>query len=232
MSGHFVKRLLLVTLLLLGIGASPAVAAPGDMEFSTDGGASWSLTPPASLFDQDFRFVPGDTVTEVLLVRSLRAVPTVAMVALEDATVNDALYESALLVAAADEDGDGLAMTRLAAVGDCAQVIPTRVMRAGEVLMIAFTVSVSSALVVQQAQNAVASFDLQVALTDVGAPTTPNGCPIDPAVIAGFPIAGSSPPASIAYTGLDLVPAVIAMTLTLLLGGLLLGAARRRRERP
>jgi len=222
------KRLVLVVLILLGLGASPAAAAPGDMEFSTDGGASWSLTPPTALFDQDFRFVPGDSVTEVLLVRSLRTVPTVAMVALDDATVNDSLYESALLVAAEDEDGDGLAATRLAAIDSCAQVIPTRVVPAGEVLMIAFTVSVSSALVVQQAQDAVASFDLQLALTDVGAPTTPNGCPIDPAVIAGF--AAVAVPGSIAYTGLDVIPAATAMTITLLVGALLLAAARRRRE--
>lgn len=224
------RRVLLVTLILLGLGASPATAAPGDMEFSTDGGASWSTTPPSSLFDQDFRFVPGDTVTRLLEVRSLRSMPTVAMVAIEGATVDNSLYESALLVAASDEDGNGMPTTRLSALTSCAQVIPTQMVQAGEILSIAFTVSVSSSLVVQQAQLAVANFDLQLALTDVGAPTTPNGCPVDPAVIAGFPVGGKALPASIAYTGLNVVPVVLALTIALLVGGSLVAAGRRRRE--
>ena len=56
--------------------ALPAAAAPGDIEYSTDGGTTWSATPPASVFPASYRMVPGDTLARQLLIRSDRVEDT------------------------------------------------------------------------------------------------------------------------------------------------------------
>ena len=207
--------------------AGPAVAAPGDVEYSLDEGATWSTTPPASLFDASFRYVPGDTVTAVLLVRSLRADPTVVAAVIDNASVPDADYASALTVSADDGTGAGLAPVLLADAPDCAPLVPPRVLQTGEILRIELSIAISPDLVAQESQNEVASFDVELGMTDVGVPTLPNGCPIDPTVIPGLPGGGTGGPVAVA--GVDLVPATILATLAFVSGGVLLAIARRTR---
>ena len=209
--------------------ATTSYAAGTDVEFSSDGGASWSVTPPSSLFDESFRAVPGDRLEAAILVRSTRSVPTVAMVAITNASTADPLFDSALTVRGDDSRGRGLAPSRLSALGACDALVPTRVLTDGQALPVTLVVDVSPTLTRNQAVNAVAAFDLEIALTDPGAPTTPNGCPIDPVVIAGFASAAGG---TIAYTGTDLVyPTIAVATAALAAGALLVLASRRRRDR-
>ena len=172
--------------------ASPAAAlaastaSSDDLEFSRDGGATWSASPPASLFGAGFLAVPGDLLEASLVIRSVRDTPTLAMVAITNASTTDPLFDSALTVRGSDGDGAGLAGSRLSALDPCAAVVPTRVLRRGETLPVIIAIAVSTTLDRQQAANATAQFDLEVALSDVGAPTLPNGCPVAPAVITAF----------------------------------------------
>jgi hypothetical protein len=212
---------------VLAVTASYAAAA--DVEFSSDGGASWSAAPPSSLFDQSFRAVPGDRLEAAVLVRSTRAEPTVAMVAITNASTSDPVFDSALTVQAGDARGRGLAPSKLSSLGACDAVVPTRVLTRGQALPVTLVVDVSPTLTRNQAAQAVAAFDLEIALTDPGAPTTPNGCPIDPVVIAGFAGAAGG---SIAYTGTDLVyPTLGFAAVALALGGVFVCASRRRRAK-
>ena len=203
-------------------------AASPDVEFSSDGGASWSASPPVSLFDQNFRAVPGDRLEAAVLVRSNRPVPTVAMVAISKASTSDPLFDSALTVRGSDARGSGLVPSRLSALGVCDQLVPTRVLTRGQALPVTLVVEVSPTLTRNQAATAVAAFDIEIALTDPGAPTTPNGCPIDPVVIAGF---GAGAGGKIAYTGTELVSPTFGVAAGLLaLGGVLAAVGRRRRR--
>jgi hypothetical protein len=209
------------------LAATASSAATPDVEFSSDGGASWSGTAPASLFDESFRVVPGDRLESAVLVRSTRDMPTVAMVAITNAAASDPVFDSALTVRGRDGLGRGLAAARLSALGSCDPVVPTRVLTRGQALPVTLVVDVSPTLSQSEAENAVAAFDLEIALTDPGAPTTPNGCPIDPVVIAGFAPASGT----IAYTGTELVYPTLAVAAGVLaLGGLLVALGRRRRR--
>ena len=223
--------------------AAPARAATSDdVEFSRDGGATWSDAAPTSLFGAGFLAVPGDLLETSLLIRSTRDTPTVAMVAITNASTSDPLFDSALTVRGADADGAGLAGSRLSALEPCAAVVPTRVLRRGETLPVTLSIAVSPTLERQQAANATARFDLEVALSDVGAPTLPNGCPAGPAVIAAFAGAVDGTVAA-AAPGLDPVasalrfgdagpvvayPAFAAVAGALVAGWLVVLAARRR----
>ena len=209
------------------LAVTASSAATPDVEFSSDGGASWSGTAPASLFDEGFRVVPGDRLESAVLVRSTRDVPTVAMVAITNAAASDPVFDAALTVRGKDGLGRGLAVARLSALGRCDAVVPTRVLTRNQALPVTLVVEVSPTLAQSEAEDAVAAFDIEIALTDPGAPTTPNGCPIDPVVIAGFaPAAGT-----IAYTGTDLVYPTLGIAAGVLaLGGLLVVLARRRRH--
>lgn len=215
---------------VLAVTAS-AAASPAGLEFSTDAGASWSGTAPAALFDPAFRVVPGDRLESTVLVRSTRAAPTVMMVAITDAGISDALFDEAVTLQGDDGSGRGLPATRLSAIAACDQAVPTRTLVAGQVVPITMTVAVSPDLVQQEAQGAVARFDLLIGLTDPGAPTTPNGCPVDPVVVSGFAVPGSAS-GTIAYTGTDAVlPTLVVSAAALAAGGLLaLAGSRRRRE--
>jgi hypothetical protein len=206
-------------------------AATADLQFSLDGGGSWSSTPPSAVFDQALRVVPGDRLESTVLVRSTRSAPTVMMVAITNASVDDALFDEAITVQGDDGTGTGLPATRLSALAECDQVVPTRTVLAGQIVPVTLAIDISPTLAGHQAENAVARFDLEIGLTDPGAPTTPNGCPVDPAVIAGFALPGSAP-AAIAYTGAGVVlPTLGVSALALAVGGLLALASRRRRER-
>lgn len=207
-------------------------AATAELQFSADGGASWSDTAPTTLFDASWRAVPGDRLQTSLLVRSTRDAPTVMMVAIADAAVSDPLFDEAITVQGDDGTGAGLPATRLSALAACEEVVPTRTLVADQQVPIEMTVNVSPALAGHQAENASARFDLQIGLADVGAPTTPNGCPIDPAVIAGFAAPGSQTGTGrIAYTGTDLFHPALAVAASALGAGALLAlAGRRRRE--
>jgi hypothetical protein len=96
---------------------------------------------------------------------------------------------------------------------------------------VTLVVAVSPELKVNEAENAVANFDLEIDLADVGTPTTSNGCPVDPTVIAGF---ASAPvgTGTIAYTGAGLVyPTLAVAASALALGSVFAAVARRRRRR-
>jgi hypothetical protein len=215
---------------VLAVTTSSAAEIDDDVEFSTDGGATWSPTAPASLFPAGFLVVPGDSLESSLLVRSTRTEPTVAMVAITNASTDDSLFAGALTVQGQDDAGDGLPATPIAALAPCDAVVPTRVLETGEALPVTLVVSVSSSLRMSQAEDAVANFDLAIALADPGVPVAANGCPIDPTVIAGFaPTAPAS--GTIAYTGAALVYPTLAVAASALAAGSLFVVAGRRRRR-
>jgi hypothetical protein len=226
-----VAVLAVVAVLCTGVAGASAASSP--LEFSMDGGSTWSATPPDSLFPQEFRAVPGDSLEQTLLVRSTRETPTVAMVAITGAGVDDSLFGAALTVQGEDAAGAGLPPTALTAIGTCDPLVPTRVLVAGEELPVTLVVDVSPTLTRRQADDAVARFDLSIALTDPGNPTLPTGCPVDATVIAGFPTAGIAGTAPLAYTGAALVyPALGVAAATLAAGWILVGLGRRRKRHP
>lgn len=218
---------------------SPASAADTSrsLEFSLDGGDTWSSVVPTSLFPAAFRVVPGDVLESTLSVRLTRDAPTVVAVSITNAEVDNPLFDSALTVAGRDEDGNGLAPMRLGAVEGCEPVIPTRILEPGETAPIELVVAISSELTRQQAVRARASFDLAIGLTDPGAPTTADGCPVDPSLVPGFPDTtpgGTTPsagPGSIAFTGIDSIGPTLAIAAgAAAIGTLVLAFGRRRRK--
>ena len=236
------RRLITVAAL---VGASlfagaPAQAATHPLEYSLDGGATWLTSPPASLFDTAFRVVPGDTLTASLMIRSTRSEPTVAALNLTNANVSSALFDSALTVSGEDERGFGLAPTHLGALAPCDYVVPPHRLDLGEALEVTIAVDISPTLVQHQAEFATADFDLAIGLTDVGAPTSPNGCTIGTIVIDGFPtgpvtptdpVTPLTPTGTIAYTGVEILPALVVATLAWGVGMCLVIVAKRRKRR-
>ena len=210
-SGLFMVMLAITAGAVLGAGAPvPAHAAAPSVEYSSDGGLTWSASPPSFLFTNAPRFVPGDVVTENLLIRSLRTDPTLVWVSLANASFNDPLLDSMLTVEGADVSGAGLQATRLDALTSCTSVVPGRVLAHGQTVSVALTLRVSSALTGRQAQDATGHFDLALAFSDPGPMTAPNGCAVGsvPVPGTGTPSAGQpatsderTDTAGLAYTG-------------------------------
>lgn len=228
--------IVLAVALLLGVG-TPGVAnatAPS-VEYSRDGGSTWSLTPPSFLFLSAVRYVPGDVATENLLIRSLRSDPTFVQLSLTNAVISDASLDAAMTIQGADAAGDGLQPTNFSALTTCQPVVPDRILTQGQIVSVSLTIRVSPTLTGQQAQEESGSFDLAVALSDPGAEIAPNGCAVNPVVIpgTGTPPSSSGQPsesAGLAYTGATLAyPALVTAAIALGIGWLFVMVSRRRR---
>lgn len=213
--------------------ALPAAAAPGDIEYSTDGGTTWSATPPASIFPASYRMVPGDTLARQLLIRSDRVEDTYFFATINKKGTTDPVLSQGLTLAATDAAGKGLAPTPFGDIQPCTTVVPPRVLRTGEIYTINLTTHLSDTLTGTQGQDAVQDFDLMLGMGDPVGALTVNGCPVDPTLIPGFrPIpAASGEGGGLARTGSDGVSGYLVGGGVLLgFGGLFLVAARRRRK--
>lgn len=219
--------------IMLGGGLpAAATAATPTVEYSRDGGLTWSSTPPSFLFPSTLRFVPGDVVTQNVLIRSLRSDPTLTQVSLANATTADSLLEPALTIEGADATGAGLAPMTFDALTTCQPVVPDRVLTRGQIVSVSLTLRISPTLTGRQAQDSVGYFDLAVAMSDPGPTIAPNGCAVDPIVIAGFGSVSDTTrteSAGLAYTGATLAyPAIITALVALGIGWLFVVLGRRR----
>lgn len=232
--GPIVSLAAVAGLALALLAPSVAIAAAGGMQYSTDGGSTWSSNAPAVWFTGVGRLVPGDTVSQTVQMRSTRTEPTLFQFSVNGASIADPMLKSGLTLKARDASGAGLANTAVNNLGQCDALVPNRVLRAGDVVPVTLTLQVSPDLVERQGQNSVGSFQMAVNLSDPGLPTAPNGCPVDAILIAGFAsdrpaVAGGS---TLAYTGssLGFSSALVALA-ALGLGGMFVVIAGRRRRR-
>ncbi|MDJ0335653.1 hypothetical protein QMG83_10505 [Salinibacterium sp. G-O1] len=223
--------------LMLSLGAPlAATAATPTAEYSRDGGATWSTTPPSFLFASAVRYVPGDVATANLLIRSLRSNPTFVQLSLTNASTDDTVLDEAMTIEGADAAGKGLQPTRFSALTACQPVVPDRVMTQGQIVSVSLTLRVSPMLTGNQAQDAAGHVDLAVALSDPGLEIAPNGCSVDAVIIPSTETttsgldqrAGSD---GLAYTGGTLAyPAFITAAIALGVGWLFVILGRRRRR--
>jgi hypothetical protein len=221
--------------LMLGWGApASATAAAPAVEYSRDGGLTWSATPPSFLFSSSMRFVPGDVVTQNVLIRSLRTDPTLMQVSLANATTTDSSLESALTIEGSDAAGAGLAPSTFDALTTCQPVVPDRVLTRGQILSVSLTLRISPTLTGRQAQDSVGRFDLALGMSDPGPAIAPDGCAVDPVLIAGIGFESGTTrteSAGLAYTGGTLAyPAIITALIALGIGWLFVAVGRRRRR--
>ena len=219
--------------ILLGAGMpSAATAAAHPIEYSRDGGLTWTAIPPSFLFSSTMRLVPGDAVTENVLIRSLRADPMLMQVSIANATTADALLESALTIGGADAAGAGLTPTTFDALTTCQPIVPDRVLAQGQIVSVSLTLQLSPTLTGDQAQDSVGHFDVALAMSDPGASIAPNGCAVDSVLIPGTGEGPDTPrtdPAGLAYTGAALpYPAVITTLIALGVGWVFVLIGRRR----
>ena len=242
--GLFMVMLAITAGVVLGAGAPvPATAAAASVEYSRDGGLTWSASPPSFPFSNAPRFVPGDVITENLLIRSLRTEPTFLRVSLAKASFNDPLLDSMLTVEGADASGTGLQATRLGSLIRCTSVVPGRVLAYGQTMSVSLTLRVSSALTGQQAQDAAGHFDLVLAFSDPGPMTAPNGCAVGSVFIPGTGTPPAGQPATsdepLDTAGLPYIEGSLAYS-SLIISGCVLGVGwlflivtrRRTRSNP
>ena len=218
---------------ILGAGMPVAASAAAPVvEYSRDGGLTWSAAPPSFLFSSSMRLVPGDAMTENVLIRSMRLDPTLMQVSLANATTANSLLESALTVEGADATGAGLTPTTLDALTTCETVVPNRVLAQGEIVSVSLTMRVSSSLTGQEAQDSIGYFDLALDMSDPGTSITPNGCTANSVLIPGTGDGQDTPrttPAGLAYTGAaPAYPAIITTLVALGVGWLFVLMGRRR----
>lgn len=221
---------LLATLLVLMLGAmlgvaSPAAAATGGLEFSTDG-SSWSKAPPSALFPGTIRLVPGKSASSTVWVRSTRSSQVRLTAVLGEVTTSSSEAALVFHLSGGDGSGGGLPVTPAGEIDDCTELVPSRLLGSGEAVPITTTVSIPASVSGRIGQDESIRFVFQVALTDPQLSQTPDGCPIDPTEIPSEPGEGT-----LSETGPSLVPQTLAVAIAALaLGGLLVGLARRRRE--
>jgi hypothetical protein len=213
--------------LVLGTGAISASAAPSSdpLEYSTDG-ASWSPVPPSTLFDPSFRLSPGDTIHSVLYIRSTRSEPITLSAGIDGVTSDNTDLSRALTISASVQGSAGVNST-LDKLTTCSRAGGTTITQ-GQAVPISVALALSPSLKGAQAQKARVAFDLNLDLSDVGAPIDDPGCDKPSTSIPAFD--GNSP-FRLAFTGTDsLVPSLIIAAVVFGVGCLFVLLARRRRE--
>ena len=220
---------------LLGAGMPvAATAAAPTVEYSRDGGLTWSVTPPSFLFSPTMRLVPGDSATENVLIRSLRPDPMLMQVSIANATIADPLLESALTVGGTDAAGAGLTPTTIDALTTCQPIVPDRVLAQGQIVSVSLTLQLLPTLTGREAQDSKGSFDIALAMSDPGSAIAPNGCAVNAVLIPGTDEGQDTTrtnPAGLAYTVATLAYPAIITTLIALGVGWLFVLIGRRRER-
>lgn len=207
---------------------------PANIQYSIDGGATWSRVPPVAWFQGIGTLVPGDVVSRTLTVQSLRNAPTLFQLAVNGIEIANSDLLSAVTIEARDAIGAGIEPTLLSDLGECDALVPNRVLTAGEIVPVTLTLRVTSALAGRAAQDSAGDFTMALGLSDPGPSVAANGCPAAPVTIAGIdsPTVPTAAVSGLAYTGSALVvPSVIVAGVALGVGGLLLAIAARRRRR-
>jgi len=234
-------RVVLVTtgaLALAASGSTAAEAAPAGLQFSTNGTA-WSSTPPASLFSGGGSsvsatggdaLVPGEARSSTLFVRNASGHPARFSAVVSDVVSSSPEAAVVFHLAGRDGTGSGLIPTPAGDVEDCTELVPPRMLGVGEIAMVVTEVSIPTSVTGTTGQGSGVDFRLEVGLADALLPTTPGGCPLDPAIIPSLPDTSGR----IASTGASLVGETLAVAAGFAaVGGafLLVAARRRRRER-
>lgn len=236
---------------ILLLGSAPAQAAPEQLEFSSDGTA-WSAAPPAALYSDGIRLVPGGVTTATIWVRNGAADSGILVAAIAGVEASSADAAWGFGITASDDAGAGMPRTAVEAVADCTQVVAPRVLAPGEALAITVAVDLSAAVTGDRAQNDHVSFDLRIGLTDaaagvgavVGCPAVPVEIPSEPTSPGPAPSVPTpsdpTPPPTSPPSGEGALPATGGQfTLGVVVVGLLTGAAgwmlmllaRRKRRR-
>lgn len=221
--------------LALGVGATPATAAPVDVLLSTDG-VTFSSAPSEGMFDDLGLLVPGESMSSSLWVRNPTPTTTVLRVSAREPIFPSAAFAGGVTMTVWDSGTGTTRSTTLGALARCDILVPSQPMAAGATIRLDVTFTMAD-LTSSVGQNQQASLGLMVAMRDGEAGSfAASACDDEGVLIASNPsrsnlASNSSRPTTIARTGTDLpVPLLIA-------GGLLLGvgiflvAGRRRRER-
>lgn len=209
--------------------ATPASAAPGGLEYSSDG-ATWTTSAPASVFPSAYALVPGDAVSSTIWVRSARPGLVRLTAVLADVATSSPDAGVVFELEGADSTGRGLPRTAAGSIRDCTELVPSRVLATGAVARITTTVSMPASVSGLDGQGESLDFELQLGLADLELPTAPGGCPFDATVIPSLPNSGGSG-GTIAHTGVELLPQTLAIAGGATAAGLILiGLARRRRR--
>lgn len=218
----------LATIAAVLLPATAATAAdPLPLEFSLDG-VSWSVEPPSSLLAPTV-LVPGGGVSATLYLRSIRPEQSVLSVSVANVFFSGPAIGDALTLTRTDSSG-GRIVVPLSAAVDCTEVLPTQLISEGQVVPVPLNLVLDPGLAGIDAQGQTAGFDIAVGLSDLDAPTLPNGCPIDPEVIPAFPDEESAAGGEIPTTGTEPAPILLIALVMFVLGGLISLTTRRSRR--
>jgi hypothetical protein len=191
------------------------------VEYSLDG-TTWSATPPASVFPASWQPIPGSSGTATLHVRATRPGHTVVGVYSGSAVASD----PALLAGITLTDATGAATPLDALSSSCALVASQVVLAQNQSVAVPLAIALDPSLA--QGRSATLRLDLLIDLSDTGVPTLPNGCPVDPEILAAFPGQGTG---VLGRTGGEPPVLALAAGVALTLGGAVALAGGRRRAR-
>lgn len=208
----------------LMIGATPASAAPGGVEFSTDG-VAWSASLPGPVFSPAPVLVPGGSDSATIRMRNNSAFPTLVRIDVTHIVASGTEFGGVLSLTATASGAAASPSVGLGAAVGCSLLLEGVPLAAGAVASVTFTIAMADAGgTLAQGQHA--SADLLVSLRESAAPPLPiTTCPADASTIPLLQ-AGST----LASTGAAPQNGALALGMALVgIGGWFLLRAFRRR---
>ncbi len=214
-----------LAVMILGIGAAPATAAPSAppaILLSTDG-VTFAPTVSTELFDSIGLLVPGDTQTASLWVKNDTARDAYLRLTISDLVVPLTEFTDAIVLTTTS--GTITQTANLADLVVCSAVLRSAPIQAGNVVRIDLALGMDPGLTGQQAQDETGSIDFSVAMRDISFGPYPaaDGCVAtgtEPTDVPGLP-----------YTGADIVPVLLVAAAALAGGFIAIIVARRRSRR-
>ncbi len=223
-SAGFSRFLSGFTLVLIAVFLSPMAAhAAGTIQVSDDG-VTWGAAYPGVLFDGIAKIVPGDTQSETFYLR------------------NSGPDDGYLRITARDVSGTAVLLQNLSAAAsvpakpgspvNLSVVAPCWVLNEGIFLAAGSTVAVTANLnfdfsATNITQDATATFNIGVSLTDTAVALPPTDCGGSVTVIPGT----VPQPGALGSTGAEVPVMLISVTAFIVGAGLFLIVAARRRKR-
>jgi hypothetical protein len=218
--------------LVIGGGAAPASAAPGDILLSTDG-TNFTQTLASPLFSGIGLIVPGDTITASVWIKNNTTTTNLLRVTAANIVVSSPGYASALTIQGSSVPGTTTTTATIAQLqSGCPAIIPMRQVLAGGVLKVTVALTFDSAISGTLLQNETADLDLKAAMWQDPTNVPANACDDVGVPLSLTTLAFDPPNGEIAFTGggSDVLPLTIAAGL-LGVGLFLLVARRRKRSR-
>ena len=213
--------------------SAPANAATPDILLSDDG-VNFASGLSGGLFDGLGLLVPGESMTATLWVKNPTEDFAVTRVSVGGLSVPSSAFAAGVTLTTIDAAAASTATATFAQLQNCAVLVPSHRLGAGEVLRVDFTVAMSESVSEMDAQGQAAVLDFQIAMRDAAAGQFPNeGCvvpstPPPPADPAGL----SRPQGSgLAFTGLAHATSLLPFA-GMLIGVGIFCVVRRRRGNP